>query len=306
MSSSTAKKRGLPQKVRMRATSHFVDELTSRNEEESVGRMIPLASIEPDPNQPRTTMGDLSDLAKSIRDKGVLEPILVRPLDEPLPSGAQFLIISGERRYRASMEAGLADVPAIEMPVSEEEALEIALIENLQRKDLTPFEEAEGYKALADRFSYTHEQISDAVGKSRTVVTESFALLQMSGRVREAAQALGIHTKSLLLEVLKCDTDEEMIALLEEVSRRGLSRDDLRRQKRGAKTPDGTPRRRPFVFNFKAPDKTYSLALKFKQTEVSKNELIGALEKILTDLRNDRLDPKPAPRADQRVDSAAS
>lgn len=274
----------------MRATSHFVDELTSRNEEESIGRMIPLASIEPDPLQPRTTMGDLSELAKSIRDKGVLEPILVRPLDEPLPSGAQYLIISGERRYRASMEAGLAEVPAIEMPVTDEEALEIALIENLQRKDLTPFEEAEGYKALAERFNYTHEQISDAVGKSRTVVTESFALLQMSNRVREAAQALDIHTKSLLLEVLKCESDDEMIALLEEVSRRGLSRDDLRRQKRGAKTPDGSTRRRPYVFNFKAPDKSYSLALKFRQTDVSKNELITALERILIDLRNDNLE----------------
>ena len=191
---TASKKRGLPDRVRMRATSHFVDELTSRSEEESIGRMIPISSIEPDPNQPRTSMGDLSELAKSIRDKGVLEPILVRPLEEPLPSGAQYLIISGERRYRASMEAGLSEVPAIEMPVSVEEALEIALIENLQRKDLTPFEEAEGYKSLAERFLYTHEQIAEAVGKSRTVVTESFALLQMSRRVREAADALGIHT----------------------------------------------------------------------------------------------------------------
>lgn len=289
-SSSTTKKRGLPERKRMRATSHFVEELTSRNEDEAVGRMMALSSIEPDPSQPRTTMGDLSGLAKSIRDKGVLEPILVRPLDEALPSGAQYLIISGERRYRASMEVGLSEVPAIEMPVSEEEALEIALIENLQRKDLTPFEEAEGYKALAGRFNYTHEQISDAVGKSRTVITESFALLQMSRRVREAAQALGIQTKSLLLEVLKCESEDEMVALLEEVSRRGLSRDDLRRQKRGAKTPDGTSRRRPFTFNFRAPDKSYSLALKFRQTDVSKNELITALEGILTDLKNDQLD----------------
>lgn len=287
--SAIAKKRGLPERVRMRATSHFVDELTSRNEEEPIGRMISISSIEPDPSQPRTSMGDLSELAKSIRDKGVLEPILVRPLERPLPSGAQFLIISGERRYRASMEAGLTEVPAIEMPVSVEEALEIALIENLQRKDLTPFEEAEGYKALAERFDYTHEQISDAVGKSRTVITESFALLQMSRRVREAADALGIHTKSLLLEVLKCDTDEEMIALLEEVNLHGLSRDDLRRQKRGAKTPDGAAKRRPFVFNFKAPDKSYSLALKFKQTEVSKGELITALERILSDLKTESL-----------------
>lgn len=287
MSRAAAKKRGLPQKVRMRHSNHFIDELTTRNEEETVGKIVPLASVEPDPNQPRSTMGDLSELSASIQAKGVLEPILVRRLTRPTASGAQLMIISGERRYRASMEAGLSEVPVIEMDVSEEEALEIALIENLQRKDLTPFEEAEGYRALQDRFDYTHEQIATSVGKSRTVVTESFALLQMSNRVREAAQALGIHTKSLLLEVLKCDTEEEMIQLLEEVNRRGLSRDDLRRQKRNTPAKDGTSKRKPFVFNFKAPDKSYSLALKFKQTEVGRHELIAALEGILGELKKE-------------------
>ncbi len=83
-----------------------------------------------------------------------------------------YRIISGERRFRASQEAGLYEVPVIEMDVSEQEALEIALIENLQRKDLTPFEEAEGYRLLAERHEYTHEEIASAVGKSRTVITE--------------------------------------------------------------------------------------------------------------------------------------
>lgn len=282
MSSKAAKKRGLPGRVRMRHGSHFVEELTARNNE-PVGKMIPLASIEPDPRQPRATMGELGELAASIRDKGVLEPILVRPSSEDTKS--QFTIISGERRYRAAMQAGLAEIPAIVMDVGEEEALEIALIENLQRKDLTPFEEADGYRALADRFGYTHEQISRAVGKSRTVITESLALLQMSNRVREAAQALDIHTKSTLLEVLKADSEEEMIHLLEEVSRRGLSRDDLRRQKRSSTNKDETPRRRPYVFNFRPPDKSFSLKLKFKQSDVSKQDLIQTLEAILSELR---------------------
>ena len=286
MSRAAAKRKGLPERVRMRHGSHFVEELTTRNEEETVGRFVPLSSVTPDPDQPRSTMGELGDLSRSIRDKGVLEPILVRPLEEAPEPGVEFMIISGERRYRASMQAGLSEIPVIIMEVSEEEALEIALIENLQRKDLTPFEEADGYKALQDRFDYTHEQIAEAVGKSRTVVTESMALLAMSPQTRETAQALGIHTKSLLLEVLKCDTDEEMIQLLEDVSRRGLSRDDLRRQKRAPKAGD-TGRRKPFVYNFKAPDKSFSLALKFKQTQVSKNELISALENILTELRQD-------------------
>ncbi|NJL27032.1 MAG: ParB/RepB/Spo0J family partition protein [Thermoanaerobaculia bacterium] len=268
----------------MRHGSHFVEELAARSDE-PVGKMVPISQIEPDANQPRSTMGDLSDLVASIRDKGILEPLLVRPIPEGNTSGRSYLIISGERRYRAAMQAGVVDVPVIVMEVGEDEALEIALIENLQRKDLTPFEEAEGYQALAERFNYTHEAIAEAVGKSRTVITESFALLQMSHKVRETAQALGINSKSLLLEVLKCDDEAEMVSLLEEVARRGLSRDDLRLQKRGEKDGDELPRRRPFVFKLNAPDKSYSLALKFRQTQVSKDELIDVLEKVLVELR---------------------
>lgn len=280
--SASTKRRGLPKRVRMRHGSHFVEELTTRNEA-PVGKMVPLSAVEPDPNQPRSTMGDLTDLAGSIRDKGILEPILVRRRETA--DGAHLLIISGERRYRAAMEAGLIEIPVIEMEVSEEEALEIALIENLQRKDLTPFEEAEGYRALAERFDYTHEDISQSVGKSRTVITESLALLQMPNRVRETAQALGISTKSLLLEVLKVDDEREMIQLLEEVDRRGLSRDDLRRQQRSEKKPGKPGRRKPFVFSFRPPDKSFNLSLKFRQSRVSKNELIQTLEAILGDLR---------------------
>lgn len=266
----------------MRHDSHFVEELTARNET-PVGKMVPLSAVEPDPNQPRSTMGDLSNLASSISDKGVLEPILVRRRDSL--GNSPLVIICGERRYRAAMEAGLIEIPVIEMEVTDEEALEIALIENLQRKDLTPFEEAEGYRALAGKFNYTHEEIAAAVGKSRTVITESFTLLQMPLRVREAAQALGIRTKSLLLEVLKAETEEDMIRLLEEVDRRGLSRDDLRRQQRGEKTKGAATRRRPFVYSFRPPDKRFNLSLKFRQTEVSKDELILTLEEILADLR---------------------
>ncbi|MCG8455020.1 MAG: ParB/RepB/Spo0J family partition protein, partial [Holophagales bacterium] len=173
----------------------------------------------------------------------------------------------------------------IEMDVTEEEALEIALIENLPRKDLTPFEEAEGYKALSDRFEYTHEAISKAVGKSRTVVTESLALLAIPTRVREAAQALGIRTKSILLEILKAESEEEMIRLLEQVSTLGLNRDDLRRRTRSDKKKDGQLRRKPYVFNFKPEDKRFSLSLKFRQSSVSRGELIETLETILAGLR---------------------
>ena len=107
---STASKtrRGLPSKRRMRHSPHFVDELAQRNEV-SIGRMIALSSIEPDPNQPRSQFGDLAELTQSIRDKGVLEPILVRRIADGGDADGGYRIISGERRYRASLEAGLPD-----------------------------------------------------------------------------------------------------------------------------------------------------------------------------------------------------
>jgi ParB family transcriptional regulator, chromosome partitioning protein len=289
VSDPVRKRGGLPMRVKMRHDNHFVEELSARHET-PVGKMIPLSAIEPDPKQPRTTMGDLADLVHSIRDKGILEPILVRPLTglDDLhggEGGSLYRIISGERRYRAAQEAGLYEVPAIEMDVTDEEALEIALIENLQRKDLTPFEEAEGYRMLGEAHGYTHEEISEAVGKSRTVVTESLSLLQMPPRVRDTVQALGLTSKSLLLEVLKAGDEEEMIDLLEEVARRGLNRDDLRQRLRRGDKGGKSGRRKPYVFRFKAPDRTFSLSLSFRQSEVDQDDLIRALEQILTDLR---------------------
>jgi len=283
-----AKRRGLPVRVKMRHDNHFVEELTTRHEV-TVGRMVALSAVEPDPNQPRTMMGDLDDLVGSIKERGVLEPILVRRLpsddaDDPERAEA-FRIISGERRYRAAQQAGLYEIPVIEMDVTEQEALEIALIENLQRKDLTPFEEAEGYHSLAETHGYTHEEIADAVGKSRTVITESLALLQMPARVRDAVQALGITTKSLLLEVLKAGTEEEMIRLLEEVASHGLNRDDLRQRLRRRDSSASNKRRKPYAFKFRAPDKSYTLNLTFRQSEVDRDDLIAALEQILSELR---------------------
>ncbi len=286
--SSSSKKRGLPLQVKMRHDPHFVEELTVRDTD-PVGRMIPLSEIEPDPDQPRSNMGNLDDLAASIREKGVLEPILVRPLQSGDVDHKPYRIISGERRYQAAAQAGLFEVPVIEMEVSEQEALEIALIENLQRKDLTPFEESAGYQALGERFNYTHEQIAAAVGKSRTVVTESLLLLQMGPRAREAANALGIASKSVLLQVLKATDDENvMIQLLEQVAEQGLTRDDLRRSAGRvgrSKVSRGKSRRKPYTFKFRAPDKTFRLSLSFRKSTVDREDLIGALEQILADLR---------------------
>ena len=284
MSDGTGR-RGLPLQMRMRHDTHFVEELAHRHGE-PIGRLLPISAIEPDPRQPRSSMGDLDELVASIRDKGILEPILVRPISgSGAPGEPSHRIISGERRYHAAEEANLIEVPVIEMEVGEEEALEIALVENLQRKDLTPFEEAEGYQSLAERHGYSHEQIADAVGKSRTVVTEALSLLRMPPRARTAVQALGIQSRSTILEILKGARDEdEMVTLLEQVAQGGLNRDDIRARSRSRKGP-GKPRRKPYVFKFRAPDKTYSMSMSFRKSTVDKDDLISALEHVLEDLR---------------------
>ena len=293
MSEAPAAKRGLPVRVKMRHTAHFVDELAARHEA-AVGRLLPLSSIQPHAGQPRRDVGDLAPLVASIREKGVLEPILVRalPVDagggEGAFSGPRFSIVAGERRFRAALEAGLYEIPVIELEVSEQEALEITLIENLQRKDLDPFEEAEGYRALGDLHGYTQETIARAVGKSRSLVAETLALLQIPAGLRETAERLGIRSRSLLLEVAKLGDPAKMKALLERAGRQGLTRDEVRRDTRegGARKPGAGERRKPFVFKFKAPDRRYQLQLSFRQSTVDRTDLIRALEQILDELRS--------------------
>jgi ParB family chromosome partitioning protein len=277
----------------MRHETHFVEHLEARHGE-PVGKRVPIDSLEPDPNQPRSVMGELDDLVASIGARGILEPILVRrnpaAAGEAAESAAPFRIVSGERRFQAAQRAGLVEVPVIELELDDGEALEVALIENLQRKDLTPFEEAEGYRALMERLGLTQAEVGQRVGKARTVVTEALALLSIPPRVRDTVQALGIASKTVLREIAKLGGEQEMIAALEQVAEQGLSRDDLRERNReerqAASTPRSAARRKPHVFRFKSPDKRYSLSLSFRSSTVERNDLIHALEEILHDLRD--------------------
>src|ERR1041385_4251679 len=150
----------------MRHDAHYVEEL-AQHRPQQVGRMIPVDKLDPNPEQPRTEFGDLSELTASIAEKGVLEPLLVLPKGD-----GTYMIIAGERRWRASQLAGLTEVPCIEVQTDEKGVAEIALIENLQRKDLSIWEEADGLKALGEKFGYTQEQIAQKISKSRTTVTE--------------------------------------------------------------------------------------------------------------------------------------
>jgi ParB family chromosome partitioning protein len=272
----------------MRHDRHFVDNLTTENSP-SIGRLVPLAAIQPHPHQPRSIVGDLSELVASIREKGVLEPILIRPNASSGKSATAYEIISGERRYRAALEAGLYEIPAIEMDVTDEEALEIALVENLQREDLSPFEEADGYRALAERHQYTHDKIAQAVGKSRSAITESLGLLRMPAKVRDCVRALGVSNKSTLLELLKLRGEDEMLQMLERISTLGLAREAVRKEVKQARRKAGSKdvRAKPYTFSFSGPDKRYRLSLSFRQSSVEPEDLIDALEEALRRLRQE-------------------
>jgi ParB family chromosome partitioning protein len=257
----------------MRHDSHFVEEITS-NRSESIGRLIDIERIEPNPHQPRKHFGDLSEMVASIKEKGVLEPILVRAIE-----GGRFEIIAGERRYQASKLAGLRHVPSIEVDVDNRGMLEISLIENLQRKDLTPFEEAAAIQRLSDQFRYTHEEIARKLGKSRTVITEALSLNRMPETVQERCRQADIESKSMLLQIVRQDTEEAMHKLVDKITGEGITREEARRFNRD-ESPDG---RRPkrYVFRYAPEDDAFQFSLSFPKQEVQKQELVVALQTVL-------------------------
>jgi len=202
-----------------------------------------------EPEPARQALGDLSELTASIREKGILEPLLVRKV------GGRFEIIAGERRYRAAVEAGLAELPCVIRESSDAEMMELALIENLQRKDLTAFEEADGLKVLAEKYGYTHEAMAEKLGRSRSSVTETLSLGGMPEDIRQLCRLADIQSKSVLLQVVRQGDREKMAGLIERLGREGSTRVEARRL---ARKPDskraGPPRHFVFRFNPKGGD----------------------------------------------------
>jgi len=269
-----SKQRGLPVQRKMRHDYHFVDNL-SAGPATGVGRMIPLELLMPNPDQPRRAFGDMADLVSSIKEKGVLEPVLVRP------TGEKYQIIAGERRYRASVEAGLSQIPCVEIDVDDRGVLEISLIENLQRRDLSSFEEAEGLEKLCEKFLYTHEEVAKKLGKSRTSVTETLTLNNIPAELREKTREAGITARSTLLQIARQPNRDAMLKMIEEIKRSGLTRDDVRKLQTDKKGP-GRPK--GFVFHFRPPDNKFTLNLKFKRSEISKDEIIKTLRDLIESL----------------------
>jgi ParB family chromosome partitioning protein len=244
--------------------------------------MVPVDKIRPNPDQPRKALGDLRELTDSIKEKGVLEPLLVRFV----PRDDCYHIISGERRYHASRAAGLREVPCIEKIADDAETLELALIENLQRKDLTPFEEADGLQRLAEHFDYTHDDIAKKIAKARSSVTETMSLRVIPEAIRKLCIDHGLVSKSLLLQISRQPNEKKMVEAIQRIAQAGLTRDEARRERQEEK--NAGPRPQPFIFNYRPENEAFRLRIQFRKSNVSRSELIDTLRNLLEMIEQDR------------------
>lgn len=182
-------------------------------------KIIPIAKLQPNPDQPRKTFSETSieELAQSIQKHGLLQPIIAEP------SGADsYIIVAGERRFRAAQKAGLEELPVILRAVSAEKRLQLSLIENIQREDLNPMEEAKAYQGLMELTGFTQEQVAEAVGKNRSTVANALRLLRLPEPMQDAVRNGGIsagHARSLLALA----DEAERQALFTRILKEGLS-----------------------------------------------------------------------------------
>lgn len=195
----------------------FLD--NSAEENGNAGTVLNINEIEPNRNQPRKNFSEngLEELAKSIGQNGIIQPILVRPM-----SDGSYQLIAGERRWRAARMAGLHEVPVTIREMSDEEASVFALIENLQREDLSPVEEAEGLKSLIESYGFTQEEAADRVGKSRTAVTNTLRLLKLPSPVLQILSE-GKITAGHARALLGLDDEKEMLRIAQATVAQELS-----------------------------------------------------------------------------------
>ncbi len=186
---------------------------------------VPVGALEPNPFQPRSAIDParLAELTASIRESGVVQPILVRP------RGEGYQIIAGERRWRAAQAAGLATVPVTVREVADEQLLELAIVENLQRQELTPLEEAQAFHRLQDEFRLTQEEIARRVGRERSTVANTLRLLRLPRELRELL-AQGRLDAGHARALLALDKEDEQVALGREAARRALSVREVERR----------------------------------------------------------------------------
>src|SRR6056297_1744079 len=231
MAEKKSKQRGLGRGLSALMADVAEDSAPSGEVSKPAERVIPIELIFPNPDQPRRSFDTekLDDLAASIKEKGIIQPLIVRPRPS---NDSEFEIVAGERRWRAAQKAKLHQVPVLVRDFDDTEVLEVAIIENIQRADLNPVEEAAGYSQLMDKFGHTQEKLSDVLGKSRSHIANSVRLLTLPDEVqtylRDGKLSSG-HARALI-------TADDPAALAREVIKKGLS---VRETEKLAKKPVG-------------------------------------------------------------------
>jgi ParB family chromosome partitioning protein len=239
------------------------------------GGTLPVALMRPGAFQPRCDIQQepLEELAASIKANGVLQPIVIRPLPAGLRDGARYEIICGERRWRAAQLAGLKDIPAIVRELSDREAALAALIENIQREELTSAEEARAFKRLVEEFSLTHQEIADLVGRSRAAVTNLMRLLELPPEIvaliDERALAMG-HARALL----GLESDAERLRLGQLVAAREYSVRETEQLVRKALEADDDPVEKAAVPVVSEVLKTRSVSVHLHQRAAGSGKLV--------------------------------
>jgi ParB family chromosome partitioning protein len=228
-------------------------------------------------------------LSASIKEKGVLEPLLV------LANGdGTYMIIAGERRWRASRLAGLTEVPCIEVDTDEHGVAEIALIENLQRKDLNIWEEADGLKSLAERFGYTQDQIAQKISKSRSTVTELMTVAGLPKNIRERCRELSIGSKATLLEIARQFDEAAMFDFLANYPENKKQKEVARKAERmpsvsGAASAAAPAREVYHSFSYRPEGANFTVLVRFdKSSDHSRKGVLTALKQAFDDVKNEK------------------
>ncbi len=217
---------------------------------------LPVSALEPNPFQPRVAIDParLGELTESIRESGIVQPILVRP------HGERYQIIAGERRWRAAQAAGLETVPVMVREVPDAQLLELAIVENLQRQELTPLEEAQAFHRLQDEFNLTQEEIARRVGRERSTIANTLRLLRLPRELRELVAGGRLdagHARALLA----LEHEQDQLALGREAARRGLSVREVERRVALARAPRREAKGRTADPNTRAAEERLRAAL---------------------------------------------
>ncbi len=241
---------------------------------------LPVELLRPNPDQPRQHFdhSSLEDLSASIKEKGVLQPVLARKD----PQSESFILIAGERRWRAAKAAGLAEIPALIR--KEEDSLEVALIENLQRENLNPLEEAEALLKLKHTKGFTDQELAKIIGKSRTSITEILSLNQLPEPIKDRCRTSDTWSKSQLLHLVRADSPEKLDTLWKVLNggQATTVRDLRRHMARSTTSRKGGPIR--YRFLHKPKGRSYQVLVTFTKAEVSHEELRTALKDALAHL----------------------